>query len=62
MENVFITAVDNDAEPQSGTAEVQEMVSLKFRVVEIKYQPQDDTTGAAKGGSIDAKYDIAANA
>lgn len=57
MEKVFITGFDNDV--AYGDDEIGETLRLKFRMVEVKYQPQDGDSGTAKGGSIDAKYDIA---
>lgn len=62
MENVVVTSFDNktDEATQQATAEVMEEVTLKFRTVEIKYQPQNDK-GEADGGTIDAKYYVDKN-
>jgi len=54
MENLMITSFSN----QTGSTEIDEVITLKFSNVELSYQPQDSKSGAAKGGAVSSKFDI----
>jgi type VI secretion system secreted protein Hcp len=59
MTDVMVTSVSTGG--SGGEDRLTENVSLNFAKVKVSYQEQDEK-GAAKGGSVDFAYDIAANA
>jgi type VI secretion system secreted protein Hcp len=59
MTDIMITSVSTGG--SGGEDRLTENVSLNFAEFEVKYQEQD-TKGAAKGGSVDFKFNIAENA
>jgi type VI secretion system secreted protein Hcp len=59
MTDIMITSVSTGG--SGGEDRLTENVSLNFAEFEVKYQEQDPK-GAAKGGSVDFKFNIAENA
>jgi len=58
MKGVLVSSVSTGG--SQGEDRLTENISLNFREVEVKYQPQDDA-GAADGGTIDMTWNIQAN-
>jgi type VI secretion system secreted protein Hcp len=58
MTDIMITSVSTGG--SGGEDRLTENVTLNFAEFEVKYQEQDDK-GAAKGGSVDFKFNIAEN-